>query len=108
MTLYSALTVEQKEQACHDLFINDALFDFDPAEFDYELDAAGVITGRCPLTAAPKVRRKQIRNQPVVLESLVMADCDQDVRYRMDCAINDLARAVALKLAEMESVSCHS
>jgi hypothetical protein len=99
---YADLTPTQQENAQHDLF-HDALFSVDSTEFDYVVEH-GVVTGRL----APKLEknRKQVRNQPVVLLASTARNIDDGSRYVMECVINDLARAVALRM--VSQVSCTS
>jgi hypothetical protein len=99
---YTALTPTQQENAQHDLF-HDALFSTDSTEFDYIVEH-GVVTGR--LASKLEKNRKQIRNQPVVLLARTTRNIDDGSRYVMECVINDLARAVALRM--VSQVSCTS
>jgi hypothetical protein len=92
--LYTDLTSSQQIQAQHDLF-HDDLFNIDPTQFDYIVDA-GVVTGRTSATLATD--RKQLRNQPVLLVSTVASTLGDDDRFKINCAINDLARQVAMRL----------
>lgn len=99
--LHSALTSTQQAQAARDLFFADALLGFDPADFDYEVDREGLVTGR-RARAQERVRRQQVRNQAVKLVSRVAGSLDEQARFVRECALNDLARAVALRLASQQ------
>jgi hypothetical protein len=102
--LFSDLTPAQQAQATQELFFGDAFFGFDPAHFNYEVDAAGRVTGRVELNAAARVKRQQIRNQPLLFRSFGV-EVDQDRRYRLEAGARKLIQQVAVSLVqELESV----
>jgi hypothetical protein len=101
--LYTDLTPSQQQQAQHDLF-HDDLFNVDSTRFDYIVDA-GVVTGRTSATLATD--RKQLRNQSVLLVSTSASALDEDARFKINCAINDLARQVAMQLVASQKESIY-
>lgn len=101
---YSALTPAQRTQAETDLFFADRWLGLNPADYDYEVDRAGRVTGR--RRAVEQVRRQQIRNQPVILLELVRPETSAEIRAGQEMVINRLAQAVALAVAAKVNAEC--
>jgi len=102
---YSDLTPSQQANCQRDLF-HDALFNVDYTQFDYVVDGDQV-TGRIPRALVKHHQRQAAaRKQPVILHTTTSAVVDDDIKFRMNCAINDLARAVALLIVKQEEHVC--
>lgn len=59
-----------------------------------------------PIPPAQRRKRVLTRTQPVLLTGETVSAWTEGAEYRFDCAINDLARAVALRLAAKKENVC--